>query len=59
MSEAGRMRRFRRAHTEASWTRELWLESLGLPAMLPPPEEKRRVGDAVTAARVEEQRTAH
>jgi rubrerythrin len=41
------------------WCRELWLESLGLPAMLPPPEEKRRVGDAVSAARVEEQRTAH
>jgi hypothetical protein len=25
-------------HT-AGWTRELWIESLGLPAVLPPPEE--------------------
>ena len=28
-------------HTKG-WCRELWLESLGLPAVLPPPEEKQR-----------------
>lgn len=27
-------------HT-AGWTGELWIESLGLPAVLPPPEKKR------------------
>jgi hypothetical protein len=27
-------------HT-TGWTRELWIESLGLPAVIPPPEEER------------------
>ena len=36
------------------WCRELWLESLGLPAVLPPPEEKRHVKTAVGAARAEQ-----
>ena len=27
-------------HT-TGWTRELWMESLGLPAVLPPPEEQK------------------
>ena len=38
------------------WTRELWLESLGLPAQLPPLEEKRHVQSATAAARVAEER---
>jgi rubrerythrin len=33
------------------WTRELWLQSLGLPAILPPPEEKRNVKTAIGAAK--------
>ncbi len=42
-------------HTRG-WCRELWLESLGLPAVLPPPEEKKDVQSASAAARVEAQR---
>ena len=38
------------------WCRELWLESLGLPAMLPPPEEEKQVKSAMGAARVEQSR---
>ena len=33
------------------WARELWLDSLGLPAVLPPPEEQRHVTTAIAAAR--------
>jgi hypothetical protein len=33
------------------WGRELWLQSLGLPAMLPPPEETRHVKSATAAAK--------
>lgn len=39
-------------HTKG-WCRELWLESLGLPAVLPPPEEVRQVKTAVSAAKAE------
>ena len=38
------------------WCRELWLESLGLPAVLPPPEEKKDVTTAIGAARAKQQR---
>jgi hypothetical protein len=38
------------------WSRELWIESLGLPAVLPPPEEKAGVKTAKDAARVKEVR---
>ena len=34
------------------WSRELWIDSLGLPAVLPPPEEEKDVktaGDAASA----------
>jgi hypothetical protein len=41
-------------HTKG-WCRELWVQSLGLPAMLPPPEEKRHVKTAVGAARAEQE----
>ncbi len=37
-------------HT-TGWTRELWLETLGLPAVLPPPEEQKHVKTAIGAAR--------
>lgn len=33
------------------WARELWIESLGMPAVLPPPEEERKVTTAIGAAR--------
>ena len=32
------------------WCRELWIESLGLPAVLPPPEEEKDVKTAIGAA---------
>ena len=38
------------------WARELWLASLGLPAVLPPPEEKKDVKTAVQAARAKSAR---
>jgi rubrerythrin len=39
------------------WARELWLESLDLPAVLPPPEEKKHVKTAIGAARAKQART--
>jgi hypothetical protein len=42
-------------HT-AGWTRELWLDSLGLPAVLPPPEEEKDVKTAIGAARAKDSR---
>ena len=42
-------------HTKG-WCRELWLQSLGLPAVLPPPEEVKNVGTAIGAARAEQAR---
>jgi rubrerythrin len=38
------------------WARELWLESLGLPAVLPPPEEKRHTKSAIGADRAKQAR---
>jgi hypothetical protein len=38
------------------WARELWLESLGLPAVLPPPEEEKHVRSAIGAARARQSR---
>ena len=39
-------------HTKG-WCRELWIESLGIPAMLPPPEERLDVKTAIGAAKAE------
>jgi rubrerythrin len=44
-------------HT-AGWTRELWIESLGLPAVLPPPEEEKDVKTAIGAARAKSARAS-
>jgi hypothetical protein len=44
------------AYHSAGWARELWAEALGLPASLPPPEEKRRVESMVAAARAKADR---
>lgn len=38
------------------WSRELWFQSLGLPAVLPPPEEKHDVKSAIGAARAKNAR---
>ena len=42
-------------HTQG-WTRELWIAALGLPAVLPPPEEEREVKTAIGAARAKQAR---
>jgi len=42
-------------HTKG-WCRELWLQSLGLPAQLPPAEERRDVRSATEEAEVEQAR---
>ena len=43
-------------HTKG-WCRELWIESLGMKAVLPPPEEVQDVDTAIDAARVEKARS--
>ena len=43
-------------HT-TGWTRELWIESLGMKAVLPPPEEVKEVKTAIGAARAEQARS--
>lgn len=45
-------------HTKG-WCRELWLESLGLDAVLPPPEETRHVKNAMEAAQAQAERSNH
>jgi bacterioferritin (cytochrome b1) len=44
-------------HT-TGWSRELWIASLGLPAVLPPPEEEKEVKTAIGAARAKHARKA-
>ena len=43
-------------HTKG-WARELWIESLGMKAVLPPPEEVKQVETAIGAARAEKARS--
>ena len=43
-------------HTKG-WTRELWIQALGMPAVLPPPEEVREVKTAIEAAQAKKART--
>jgi len=42
-------------HT-TGWSRELWIDALGLPAVLPPPEEEKEVKTAIGAARAKASR---
>jgi rubrerythrin len=42
-------------HTQG-WTRELWIEALGMPAVLPPPEEVQDVETAIEAAQAKKGR---
>jgi rubrerythrin len=37
------------------WCRELWIQSLGMKAVLPPPEERKHVTTAIGAARAEQE----
>ncbi len=41
----------------AGWARELWIQRLGMPAVLPPPEEEKDVKTAIGAARARKART--
>jgi rubrerythrin len=41
-------------HTKG-WCRELWVESLGMRATLPPPEERKHVKTAIGAARAQQE----
>ncbi len=38
------------------WCRELWIQRLGMPAVLPPPEEIKQVETAIGASRAEQAR---
>ena len=38
------------------WCRELWIQALGMKAVLPPPEERKHVKTAIGAARAEKAR---
>jgi hypothetical protein len=38
------------------WARELWIDALGMPAVLPPPEEEKDVKTAIGAARAKQDR---
>jgi hypothetical protein len=42
-------------HTQG-WARELWIDSLGMKAVLPPPEEEKKVKTAIGAARAKQAR---
>jgi hypothetical protein len=42
-------------HT-SGWTRELWIQALGMPAVLPPPEEVKKVQTAIEAAKAKKAR---
>jgi rubrerythrin len=42
-------------HT-TGWTRELWIQALGMPAVLPPPEEVKKVATAIEAAQAKKSR---
>ena len=43
-------------HTKG-WSRELWIQALGMPAVLPPPEEEKDVKTAIGAARAKMERS--
>ena len=43
-------------YPSSGWCRELWIDSLGLPAVIPPPEEEKEVKTAIGAARAKQAR---
>jgi hypothetical protein len=48
----------RRLYHSKGWCRELWIASLGMPAVSPPPKEEKEVKTAIDAARAEKARAA-
>lgn len=40
----------------SGWAREMWMQALGLPAVIPPPEEQKDVRTAIGAARAKSSR---
>lgn len=44
-------------HTKG-WARELWIQALGMAAVLPPPEEKQDVKNAIDAAKAKDARAS-
>jgi hypothetical protein len=46
----------RHLYHSKGWTRELWLRSLGLRAVMPPPEDVHDVSGAIEAAKAEQNR---
>ncbi|MFZ0624984.1 MAG: DUF892 family protein [Acidimicrobiia bacterium] len=53
--EVGEQEAMHLFHTQG-WARELWIESLGMKAALPPPEEEKKVKTKIGAGRAEKQR---
>jgi len=43
-------------YNTTGWTRELWIQALGMPAVLPPPEEVKKVETAIAAAKAKQGR---
>ena len=43
-------------HTKG-WSRELWMQAMRFPAVIPPPEEKKDVKTAIGAARAKQSRS--
>lgn len=41
----------------SGWGRELWIDSLGMPAVLPPPEEQKDIETAMGAALAKQARS--
>ena len=54
-SEVGEQEDEHLFHT-MGWARELWIDSLGMPAVLPPPEEEKDVKSAIGADRARQAR---
>jgi len=54
-SEVGEQEDEHLFHT-MGWARELWIEALGMPAVLPPPEEEKDVKSAIGADRARQAR---
>ena len=52
--DQSRTRKTSTSTTRKGWCRELWVQSLGLTAVLPPPEERQHVKTAIGAARAEQ-----
>jgi hypothetical protein len=54
--QGGREQEDEHLYHTTGWALELWIEGLGLPAVLPPPEEQKEVKTAIGAARAKQAR---